>query len=141
MIINGAFIGIVIEHAADMFTIDQPILEGEFAIGRSHVSIRKDSQLHVLELGNVHHFLFRDPDIPTPSAASTAAGGAGGLVEGEGKSGGIDHCCNYTALIVIWISVIFQINPRLICISGIKGQSLSFLNPVLLSNPYLRDVV
>lgn len=89
--VNGAFVIDAIKHAADIFTIDQSVLEGKPAVGRPNVSIGKDPQLHAPELGDINHFLFRDPDIAAPAAAGTAAGGAGGLVESEGVIRVISH--------------------------------------------------
>ena len=86
MFINGALLVVNIEHTADILAIDQTILEGKSAGSRPDIGIGKNSQLHAPELGNIDHFLFRDPDIASPSAAGTAAGGAGVVIEGERKS-------------------------------------------------------
>ena len=85
MLVNGAPVINIIEHAADLFSIDQPVLEGESAIGRPDVGISKNSQLHTPEFGNVHHFFFSDPNITSPAAAGTTAGSAGVLIECEGE--------------------------------------------------------
>ena len=81
MFINGAFLIEWVEHTADTFSVDQPVLEGEPAVGCPNIGICKNSQLHAPELGDIHHFLFGDPDVAAPPAAGAAAGGAGVLVE------------------------------------------------------------
>ena len=96
MFVYSAFVVIGIKHAADLLAVNQTVLEGEFAVGRPNVSIGKDPQLHAHELGDINHFLFRDPDIAAPAAAGTAAGGAGGLVEGKGEIRAVSH--QYTVI-------------------------------------------